>query len=67
MNVVVHPKLCLGEEAFAADVAGVLPPHVVALDMILQRVLGFEHAAAAGAVVGRLAVLVVHVSLCKKK
>ena len=66
MNVGVHPQLGLGHKPLATDVAGVLAAHVMALDVVLQGVLGLEHPAAAGTVEGRLAVLVVHVCLCTK-
>ena len=67
MNVGVHAQLCPGDKALAAHVAGVLAAHVMTLDMVLQRVLRFEHPTAAGAEEGCLAVLVVHVSHCKEK
>ena len=67
VNVGVHPQLGLGHKPLATDVAGVLAAHVMALDVVLQGVLGLEHPAAAGTVEGRLAVLVVHVCLCTKQ
>ncbi len=60
----MHAQLGPCDEPLAAGGAGVLAPHVVALHVVLQGVLGLQHPAARRAHEAGLAVLVVHVSFC---